>query len=174
MVAAIADDGLVALAYAPAEDRTASLPRRRPPRRPTTVSDLAALAGRSPGQAEMSDQPPAARPEQTAGSSSSVPSPRLGGPDHHRGTEGGEIAVAPVHTDGAIARRARGRSYRSGENIAGNEIIAAYSDDLVALLDAVTAAITTAELSELNKSYSIDATDADTLARQWLEDHGFI
>ena len=61
-----------------------------------------------------------------------------------------------------------------GEKVTTDEIIAAYGDDLVALLDAVTAAITTAELSALNKSYGIDATDADTLAHDWLVANGFL
>ena len=41
------------------------------------------------------------------------------------------------------------------------------------LLDEVSAAVTTAELSELNKRYGIDAEDADALAAEWLEANGF-
>jgi glycine betaine/choline ABC-type transport system substrate-binding protein len=38
----------------------------------------------------------------------------------------------------------------------------------------VSAQITTAELSELNKQYGIDAVYADVLATDWLTEKGFL
>jgi glycine betaine/choline ABC-type transport system substrate-binding protein len=54
------------------------------------------------------------------------------------------------------------------------EIIEAYGEDLRGLLNEVSAAITTAELSELNKRYGLDAEDPEDLAREWLVSKGFI
>ena len=53
------------------------------------------------------------------------------------------------------------------------EIVDAYGQALVDLLDSVSAELTTAELSELNKRFNLDAEDADVLAKDWLADHGF-
>jgi osmoprotectant transport system substrate-binding protein len=53
------------------------------------------------------------------------------------------------------------------------EIADAYGQDLIDLLDSVSAKITTAELSELNKRFSLDAEDADVLAKDWLAANGF-
>jgi osmoprotectant transport system substrate-binding protein len=54
------------------------------------------------------------------------------------------------------------------------DIIDAYGDEFIALLDSVSAQITTVELTELNKRYGIDAVDADLLAAEWLTEKGFL
>ena len=54
--------------------------------------------------------------------------------------------------------------------VASAKIMAAAALDL---LNEVSAEVTTEELSELNKRFGLDAEDADTLAREWLEDNGF-
>ncbi|HAX81332.1 MAG TPA: glycine/betaine ABC transporter substrate-binding protein [Actinobacteria bacterium] len=189
MAAAIADDGLVALAYAPAEDKNGFVVTAETAAAlgVTKVSDLAAYNGTLilGGPTECPDRPlclPGLQEVYGLDFASFRPLDAAG-PITVAALEGGEIDVAVLFTsDGMIAAKGfvlleDDRNLQPAENIVPittDEIIAAYGDDLVALLNAVTAAITTAELSELNKSYSIDATDADTLARQWLEDHGFI
>jgi osmoprotectant transport system substrate-binding protein len=189
MVAAIADDGLVALAYAPAEDKNGFVVTAETAATLglTKVSDLAASNGTLVlgGPPECPERPLCMLGlQETYGIEFEAFRPLdSGGPITIAALEGGEIDVAVLYTsDGVIAAKGfvlleDDRNLQPAENIVPvttDEIIAAYGDDLVTLLDAVTAAITTAELSELNKSYSIDATDADALARQWLEDHGFI
>jgi osmoprotectant transport system substrate-binding protein len=107
----------------------------------------------------------------------------VGGPITVAALDGGEIDVALLFTsDGVIAARGfvlleDDLNLQPAENIVPvvrQEIVDAYGQDLVDLMNRVTAAITTAELSELNKRYSIDAVDADVLAREWLEANGFI
>lgn len=106
----------------------------------------------------------------------------VGGPLTVAALEGGEIDVALLFTsDGVIAARGfvlleDDMSLQPAENIVPvlrQEIVDAYGQDLVDLLDEVSAQITTAELSELNKRYGIDAEDADTLASEWLAANGF-
>lgn len=106
-----------------------------------------------------------------------------GGPITVAALDGGEIDVALLFTsDGVIAARGfvlleDDLNLQPAENIVPvvrQEIVDAYGRDLVDLMNRVTAAITTAELSELNKRYGIDAVDADVLAREWLEANGFM
>ena len=107
----------------------------------------------------------------------------VGGPITVAALEGGDIDVALLFTsDGVIAAKGfvlleDDMNLQPAENIVPvttDEIVAAYGDELVALLDSVSAEITTAELSELNKRYGIDAEDAEVLAREWLEANGFL
>jgi osmoprotectant transport system substrate-binding protein len=189
MVAAIADDGLVALAYAPAEDKNGFVVTAETAATLglTKVSDLAASNGTLVlgGPPECPERPLCLLGlQETYGIEFEAFRPLdSGGPITIAALEGGEIDVAVLYTsDGVIAAKGfvlleDDRNLQPAENIVPvttDEIIAAYGDDLVALLDAVTAAITTAELSELNKSYGIDATDADTLAHDWLVANGFL
>jgi osmoprotectant transport system substrate-binding protein len=189
MVAAIADDGLVALAYAPGEDKNGFVVTAATAAalNLTKVSDLAAHNGTLTlgGPAECPIRPLCLLGlQQTYGVEFEAFRPLdSAGPITVAALEGGEIDVAVLYTsDGVIAAKGfvlleDDRNLQPAENIVPvttDEIIAAYGDDLVALLDAVTAAITTAELSELNKSYGIDATDADTLAHDWLVANGFL
>lgn len=46
-------------------------------------------------------------------------------------------------------------------------------DDIRDTLDKVSAALTTTDLIELNRRASIDKTDPEVLAREWLQNHGF-
>ena len=46
-------------------------------------------------------------------------------------------------------------------------------DDIRNTLDKVSAALTTNDLIELNRRASIDKTDPEVLAREWLQQHGF-
>jgi osmoprotectant transport system substrate-binding protein len=53
------------------------------------------------------------------------------------------------------------------------ELVDSYGQAMIDLLDSVSAKLTTAELSELNKRFSLDAEDADVLAKDWLASNGF-
>jgi osmoprotectant transport system substrate-binding protein len=53
-----------------------------------------------------------------------------------------------------------------------DEVADAYGDDFTALLDEVSAAITTELLTEANARFDIDAEDADVIAEDFLADNG--
>jgi osmoprotectant transport system substrate-binding protein len=54
------------------------------------------------------------------------------------------------------------------------EVAGAYGDDFRSLVDEVSAAMTTADLTELNRQFDIDARDADEIATDWLTENGFL
>jgi osmoprotectant transport system substrate-binding protein len=58
--------------------------------------------------------------------------------------------------------------------VATDELAEAYGDDLVTVLDAVSAALTTDALVEMNERYDVDRDDASTIAREFLEDAGLL
>jgi osmoprotectant transport system substrate-binding protein len=106
----------------------------------------------------------------------------VGGPLTVTALEGGEIDVALLFTsDGVIAAKGfvlleDDMNLQPAENIVPvlrQEIVDAYGQDLIDLLDSVSAELTTAELSELNKRFGLDAEDADVLAKDWLAANGF-
>jgi osmoprotectant transport system substrate-binding protein len=107
----------------------------------------------------------------------------VGGPLTVAALEGGEIDVGLLFTsDGVIAAKGfvlleDDENLQPAENIVPvvrQEILDAYGDDFEDIINEVSAAITTAELQELNKRFGLDAEDADTLAKEWLADNGFI
>ena len=53
------------------------------------------------------------------------------------------------------------------------EVADAYGDDLAALLDDISAELTSTDLVEMNKRYDVDRDDAEDIAQDWLNDHGF-
>lgn len=55
--------------------------------------------------------------------------------------------------------------------VATKELSDAYGEDLAALLDNVSAELTTDDLTELNKLYDIDKEDAADIAADWLSEH---
>jgi osmoprotectant transport system substrate-binding protein len=96
--------------------------------------------------------------------------------------EGGEIDVGLLFTsDGVIAEKGfvlleDDLDLQPAENIVPvitDAIADAYGDDLADIINEVSAAITTAELSELNRRFGA-GEDPDALAVDWLEDNGFI
>jgi osmoprotectant transport system substrate-binding protein len=95
---------------------------------------------------------------------------------------GGEVDVALLFTsDGFIAAEGLvlledDQNLQPAENIVPiirTEILDTYGDDLAAVLNEVSAAITTAELSELNRRFG-EGEDADALALDWLVTNGFL
>ncbi len=54
------------------------------------------------------------------------------------------------------------------------ELVEIYGSDFVALVDAISTALDTAQLTELNRLYEIELDDADNVAREWLISAGFV
>jgi osmoprotectant transport system substrate-binding protein len=186
---AIADDGLVALEYAPAQDKNGIVVTG------ATATDLGLSAvsdlEQYNGQLVFGGPPECPTREFCLIGLQSVYGLEfadfrpldVGGPLTVTALEGGEIDVALLFTsDGVIAAKGfvlleDDMNLQPAENLVPvlrQEIIDAYGDDLASLLDEVSAAMTTAELTELNKRYGIDAEDADALATDWLEANGFL
>ena len=189
LVAAIAGAGLVALDYSPAQDKNGIVVTAdtAAARNLTTVSDLAGFNG------ELVFGGPPECPNRefcliglqgVYGLDFAEFKPLdVGGPLTVAALEGGEIDVALLFTsDGVIAARGfvlleDDQNLQPAENIVPilrQEIIDAYGSDLTDLIDEVSAAITTAELSELNKRFGTDAEDPDALAKDWLQGNGFL
>lgn len=97
--------------------------------------------------------------------------------------ESGEIDVALLFsTSGVIADKgwvllADDRSMLAADNVVPvltDELVEAYGDDLTALVDRVSAALSTAELTEMNRLFDIDRQDPADIAAGWLADEGFV
>jgi osmoprotectant transport system substrate-binding protein len=106
-----------------------------------------------------------------------------GGPLTVAALEGGEIDVAILFsTDGVIADRGwivldDDRGLINADNIipvTSNAVVDAYGDDFVALVNAISAALDTPQLTELNRQFGIDREDANVVARNWLRSAGFV
>lgn len=54
------------------------------------------------------------------------------------------------------------------------EIVDAYGDDLVSLVDSITAELTTELLTDLNAKVEIDQEDPADVAEGWLQENGFL
>ncbi len=187
--AAIADDGLTALAYAPAQDKDGLVVTGATAAElgVSKISDLVSYNG------ELIFGGPPECPERefcllgyqnVYGLEFAGFRPLdVGGPLTVAALEGGEIDVGALFTsDGVIAARGfvlleDDRNLHPAQNIVPvvrTEIVDAYGDGFTNLIDDISAKITTAELSELNKRFGIDAEDAEDLAAEWLEANGFI
>lgn len=106
-----------------------------------------------------------------------------GGPLTVAALQGGEIDVAILFsTNGIIADEGwvvlnDDMGLINADNIVPvgtQELVDAYGDDLGALLDEVSAALTTEELTELNRAVDIELEDPDAAAAAWLESEGFV
>ena len=107
----------------------------------------------------------------------------VGGPLTVAALEAGDIDVGVLFTtDGVIAAKGfvlldDDQGLNPAENIVPAvrlDIVDAYGDDLVELLDEVSAAITTPELTEMNRRAGIDQDDPADIASEWLSDKGFV
>lgn len=187
--AILADSGLVALAYAPAQDKNGIVVTADTAATLglSAVSDLAAHNGTLVfgGPPECPDREFCLIGLQDVyGLEFAGFEPLdVGGPLTVAALEGGAIDVALLFTsDGVIAAKGfvlldDDMNLQPAENIVPvvhGDIVDAYGDEFVALIDSVSARITTAELTELNKRYSIDAEDADVLAMEWLTAQGLL
>ena len=107
----------------------------------------------------------------------------VGGPLTVAALEGGDIDVGVLFTtDGVIAAKGLvlledDQGLNPAENIVpavGMDIVDAYGDDFVELLDSVSAAITTPGLTEMNRRAGIDQEDPAAIAADWLSSNGFV
>lgn len=92
--------------------------------------------------------------------------------------EGGEIDVALLFsTQGIIAEKGwvvleDDKGLNPAENLVPairTDVLDAYGSDLKGLLERVSKALTTADLTELNKRADLDQEDPAALAKEWLE-----
>jgi osmoprotectant transport system substrate-binding protein len=106
----------------------------------------------------------------------------VGGPLTVAALDGGEIDVGLLFTsDGVIAAKGYvllddDKLLQPADNIVPiirTAVLDDYDSALSDLLNDVASKITTAELSELNKRFGLDAEDADLLAKEWLAANGF-
>ncbi|HEX5614318.1 MAG TPA: ABC transporter substrate-binding protein, partial [Acidimicrobiia bacterium] len=106
-----------------------------------------------------------------------------GGPLTVEALRGGEIDVAILFsTSGVIADEGwvvleDDEGLINADNIVPvltDELVDAYGDDFVSLVNSVSAALSTEELTELNKRFDIDKEDADAIAADWLADEGLV
>ncbi|MEX1134095.1 MAG: ABC transporter substrate-binding protein [Acidimicrobiia bacterium] len=97
--------------------------------------------------------------------------------------EGGEIDVALLFsTQGIIAANGwvsleDDMGLNPAENLVPairTEVVDAYGDDLVALLESYSEALTTEDLTEMNRRADLDQEDPALLAEEWLISFGFI
>ena len=103
-----------------------------------------------------------------------------GGPLTKDALENGAIDVGLVFTsDGAVAARGfvvleDDKGLQPVENIVPAIRTEALNPEIEELLDAISAALTTEELSELNKLVDVDKEDPSDAATTWLEENGFL
>ena len=57
--------------------------------------------------------------------------------------------------------------------VAAQEVVDAYGDDLVGLLEDISSELDTEGLIELNRRYDVEREDAEDIAADWLDEHGF-
>ena len=57
--------------------------------------------------------------------------------------------------------------------VVSQEVVDAYGDDHIGYLDSISAELTTEDLIALNKRYDVDKDDAEEIATDWLDEHGF-
>ena len=58
--------------------------------------------------------------------------------------------------------------------IALGEVADAGGAAMIAVIDGVSALLTTEELTELNRQFTVDKLDADEVAATWLADKGLV
>ena len=103
-----------------------------------------------------------------------------GGPLSKDALENGEVDVALVFTsDGAVAARGfvlleDDKALQPVENIVPVIREDATNPEVEELLNAISAELTTEELSELNKLVDVDKEDPADAATTWLEENGFL
>jgi osmoprotectant transport system substrate-binding protein len=103
-----------------------------------------------------------------------------GGPLTKDALESGQIDVGLIFTsDGAVAERGfvvleDDKSLQPVENIIPVVRAEVLTPELEALLDAISAELTTEGLAELNKAVDVDKEDPADAATTWLEENGFL
>jgi osmoprotectant transport system substrate-binding protein len=107
----------------------------------------------------------------------------VGGPITVAALESGEIDVGLLFTTSGIIAANEWVSLEDdmGLNPAENivpairtEVVDAYGDDLVSLLDSFSEALTTEDLTAMNARADLDQEDPALIATDWLTENGFI
>lgn len=181
--------GVTLLAFSPAQDKNAYVVTAETADEfgLSTVSDLQPVAGELifGGPPECPDRPLCLQGLQEVYGLEFAEFVSLdaAGPITIAALEGGEIDVALLFTTQGIIAANEWVSLDDdmGLNPAENlvpairtEVVDAYGDDLVALLESFSAALTTEDLTELNRRADIDQEDPALLAEEWLTDNGFL
>jgi osmoprotectant transport system substrate-binding protein len=103
-----------------------------------------------------------------------------GGPLTKDALEKGEIDVGLIFTsDGAVAARGfvvleDDKNLQPPDNVVPIVRTEVLKGELEELLNSISAKLTTAGLSELNKAVDIDKADPADVAKSWLEENGFL
>ena len=103
-----------------------------------------------------------------------------GGPLTKDALEKGDIDVGLIFTsDGAVAARGfvvldDDKNLQPPENVVPIIRTDALEGDVEELLNSISAKLTTEGLSELNKMVDIDKADPADVAKEWLEENGFL
>ncbi len=184
----LAERELVVLSLAPAENQNGVVVRRDTAERfgLRSISDLAPVAGELVfgGPPECRERPYCLiglRNVYGLDFERFVPLDS-GGRGTRAALSGGEIDVGLLFTtDGHLAAGdlvllADDRSLQPAENVvpvARRQMVERYGATLVERLDRVSAQLTTAELSDLNRQMTIEEQDAAVVAARWLAEHGF-
>ncbi len=181
--------GVTLLAYSPAQDKNAYVVTADTAASLglSKVSDLAPVAGDLVfgGPPECPDREACLLGlEQVYGLSFAEFKPLdVAGPLTVAALESGDVDVALLFsTQGIIASKGfvvldDDRGLNPAENLVPAiriEIVDAYGSDLVDLLDSVSEALTTAELTTLNGRADVDLEDPADVARDWLTRNGFL
>ena len=187
--AAFEELGVTLLAFSPAQDKNAYVVTAETAAEYdlTTVSDLEPVAGDLifGGPPECPDRPLCLQGlEEVYGLQFAEFVPLdPAGPITIAALEGGEIDVALLFTtQGIIAANGwvsldDDMGLNPAENVVPairTDVVDAYGDDLVALLESYSEALTTEDLTEMNRRADIDQEDPVTLAEEWLTDNGFL
>ena len=102
-----------------------------------------------------------------------------GGPLTVAALEDGKIDVALMFsTQGIIADKGwitleDDKGLQPAENIVPVIRSEVLTDEIAEVLDAVSAKLTTEEMTELNRRVDVDKEDPETVAQEWLADNGF-
>ncbi|MGF1617447.1 MAG: glycine betaine ABC transporter substrate-binding protein [Acidimicrobiia bacterium] len=187
--AAFEENGVTLLRYSPAQDKNAYVVTAETAAEYglSTVSDLQPVAG------ELVFGGPPECPErefcliglsEVYGLEFAEFTPLdVAGPITIAALDGGEIDVALLFTtSGIIADRGwvsleDDMGLNPAENLVPairTDVVDAYGDDLTDLLNRISEALTTEDLTEMNKRADIDQEDPAALAAEWLIANGFI
>jgi osmoprotectant transport system substrate-binding protein len=181
--------GVTLLAFSPAQDKNAYVVTGETAEEfgLTTVSDLQPVAGELifGGPPECPDRPLCLQGlEEVYGLQFAEFVPLdAAGPITIAALDSGEIDVATLFTTQGIIAANGWVSLEDdmGLNPAENlvpairtEVVDAYGDELVALLDSYSAALTTEDLTAMNARADIDQEDPALIAEEWLTENGFL
>jgi osmoprotectant transport system substrate-binding protein len=149
----------------------------------TKLSDLAPVAGelRLGGPPECETRPfCAVGLEKTYGIKfREVRALDAGGPLSKTALEKGDVDVALIFSsDGAIPDKGfvvleDDKKLQNADNVVPIIRTGAATEEARRVLNRVSAALTTRDLVELNKRADVDKEDPETLAQDWLKEHGF-